>query len=358
MYFSSDELSFECSELVSCQCGHRALVDRSLSFLQVDAWEGPKCGHAKVLGLLGCGRVDDGDVRVRWRGMVGEYTGLDFDCGFGFDERGLGRLRGIGGLAEQISTLVLTEEDKYVYGLWTNSSVVDLAWKVSSTSTHTDGASNFRTEWKPRHPASSNVPSWSWASVHGKIEYPRDVPDDDEEDGTTAVFMEMEIRDEMGQGQSTSTYCIVTGKVLSGRLRLVCSPSLEEPSPLEELEILREDLEPTNEPAWLPLPSHTFHPDFDLTSISLSSSPDGWFDVTFIRLWGDVLESTCLLLWRYGNGGAGSERKRKTDQGYAIYQRIGVVEFDGYWSGSGDGDGGPISGIRWDKAREITVALE
>ncbi|KAB2102133.1 hypothetical protein AG0111_0g9498 [Alternaria gaisen] len=92
-------------------------------------------------------KLHDGAIR-RWRYIVSDYTGMDLT------ER-RDRLPAIAGVASQFERLL---NGRYLAGLWENALPGDLLWRMDRSG-----------QYSPQYRA----PSWSWASIEGKVKYYR-----------------------------------------------------------------------------------------------------------------------------------------------------------------------------------------
>ncbi|USP73399.1 HET-domain-containing protein [Curvularia clavata] len=94
-------------------------------------------------------RDDDNDVIWRWRHILSDYSGMDLT-----EESD--RLPAIAGIASQVGEAM---NSKYLAGLWEKASPGDLLWRTD----YTIEPRQQRPQYK--------APSWSWASVDGKIKH-------------------------------------------------------------------------------------------------------------------------------------------------------------------------------------------
>ena len=103
--------------------------------------------HTATSNGLNAGAV----VTTMWHKIVSEYSHLalsvECDC-----------LPAIAGLARQTETC---KTGKYLAGLWEDSLAEDLLWRV-------DEPLQGRSQ---RRPKSYRAPTWSWASVSGKVSF-------------------------------------------------------------------------------------------------------------------------------------------------------------------------------------------
>ncbi|KAF4965739.1 hypothetical protein FSARC_6522 [Fusarium sarcochroum] len=129
LYFTENELLWECFEGSSCECSGD---DREL---------GPKQNHQAA--------VTNSDCHDRWRDIVSEYSRLDLTM-----ERD--KLPAVSAIAVQIQRT--RSKADYVAGLWSDSLVRDLLWRAQVPSRG--------------RPVSKIAPSWTWASVKSGVEYP------------------------------------------------------------------------------------------------------------------------------------------------------------------------------------------
>ncbi|KAF2658117.1 HET-domain-containing protein [Lophiostoma macrostomum CBS 122681] len=194
LHFCERELVWECQELVSCECtGYKPGVHLKKEYGAVvrRRKEGSRGSALHVWGawrkrpLLSRSRFvpqnlvretsrsslpsirsnSDGSIRSdssqfafvddflpsMWRNIVTQYSALNLT-------RGSDRLPAIAGVARQVG---YTIGGQYLAGLWERSLPDDLLWKV-------DEPLETRTNHRPQN---YRAPSWSWASVNGKIEY-------------------------------------------------------------------------------------------------------------------------------------------------------------------------------------------
>jgi hypothetical protein len=71
------------------------------------------------------------------------------------------KLKAIGALADMYRSKT---EKTYLAGLWRESLIDDLCWKIETPSSSTFQGFSFGTRWEPR-PLQYRAPSWSWAAV-------------------------------------------------------------------------------------------------------------------------------------------------------------------------------------------------
>ncbi|CAN9238346.1 unnamed protein product [Alternaria alternata] len=90
-------------------------------------------------------KLNDEVIR-RWRYIISDYTGMDLT-----EQRD--RLPAIAGVASQFERLI---GGRYLAGLWESALPGDLLWRMDQSGQHT-------TQYR--------APSWSWASIEGKIKY-------------------------------------------------------------------------------------------------------------------------------------------------------------------------------------------
>ncbi|OCK75828.1 HET-domain-containing protein [Lepidopterella palustris CBS 459.81] len=149
LHFSNDEMFWECMEHTTCECaGPTSYHDPSFYGML------PKEDH--VLSLQG----STDDLEVRWRKIVAAYSSLKLT--FAKD-----KLPAISGLAKQMQSH--RQDDTYLAGLWRNSLIEDLLWRVTKVDTENEDPTPKKPSWRP---AQWRAPSWSWASVGCRVEYP------------------------------------------------------------------------------------------------------------------------------------------------------------------------------------------
>lgn len=321
VHISNDEIFWECMETYNCQCG--------LASLRNQSQPSPKISHARALGLIDrTGTPNKAALLRRWRLIVQDYSGLDLTIA-------ADRLPAIRGCAEQIRAKL---DDSYYFGLWKSGSAFDLAWKVS----------HLENRKISRYPELFYLPTWSWAAVHGSVDYGLAYLVDPTCGYPWAAAVFKQAQNDPCEGQ-TSSYWVITGQVMSGKLSLRYLEGTTEV--IAYLEILRDDLDLQNSTAWSRLHWHTFYPDFQLARTDWDE--DDRYDIISLRLCGKDRETVFLVLWRYGKAIPGTGQDRYTDEGHPIYQRIGIIRL------YGDGYENPDpKRRRWRRTREATIALE
>lgn len=139
-------------------------------------------------------------LRNIWRALVVSYSQLSLT--FPAD-----KLPALSGIAE-----LMCRDAKYLAGCWSDSLAHDMMW-YRDHSLGTPQIQNSQSRWR--------APSWSWASVNGKISYPATLYSLLDRDRTPAYSIYCDIEDFECVQDGTS----LTGKVRSGRVRL-CSNML------------------------------------------------------------------------------------------------------------------------------------
>jgi hypothetical protein len=192
LHFHYCELKWECMEKTSCEC--------SLA----DGIPHDKKEHSKALTQ----GSDIHSLNDRWRRMVRSYVELSLT--YESD-----RLPALSGLAKQMGSV---RKGRYLAGLWEDSLFEDLMWWVTESNCP-----------QARRPKEWRAPSWSWASIEGRILH-RIYPIKN----THCTIDEIEIIT-AGQdptGAMASGKLVVSGIILPAILRHV-SPTLD----AEELEV-------------------------------------------------------------------------------------------------------------------------
>ena len=138
VHFTQHELIFECREGFWCECG----IYKSHGYNQTT----PKLSYNQMITKVGPENSE------RWHDIVSEYSRLDLS----FDKD---RLPAISGIAKHLQSTSKQELGKYLAGLWEGSLEFDLLWYAL----HLPRVLN--------RPQPKSAPSWSWASVKGKIGY-------------------------------------------------------------------------------------------------------------------------------------------------------------------------------------------
>lgn len=105
------------------------------------------------MGDLGLMRQEVKSISLRWRSIVEDYTSRELT-------RTSDKLPALAGLARLIQDF---SDDKYFAGLWQSQLLQQILWK------HLGKIVNGRREY-PR-PPHFRAPSWTWASVDGKVEF-------------------------------------------------------------------------------------------------------------------------------------------------------------------------------------------
>lgn len=132
LHFNYCELKWECMEKKSCEC--------SIS----DGFSHAKISHARALTA----GPDIHSINDEWRHMVAEYMQLSLT--YESD-----RLPALSGLAKQI---LPTRNGRYLAGLWEDSFFEDMMWFLTER--------DSMRSWRPKV---WRAPSWSWASIEGRI---------------------------------------------------------------------------------------------------------------------------------------------------------------------------------------------
>jgi hypothetical protein len=318
IHFTDFEIVWECCEESQCHCA-------SIKYSQ-DLWETPKIHHAQALGLTDhTAIVNEAAIRKRWRSIIGEYSGLDLT-------KLSDRFPAIQGCAEQVRPYL---QDSYSFGLWTRGSGLDLFWMKWYK----------RLERRPIE--LFHVPTWSWASVSGKIHY------DDSFDQAARLVVE-HVQDDSCQGQ-TSAYWLITGQIMPARLKVGIDPFSGDTGYNSwakhgmEVEIkVACDYPVEGILVCLSSYGYFFVPDYALRGDDWDN--ESWYDITIVRMAKNDFGDHCLVLWRYGKAIPGSGQERQTKDGYPIYQRIGCL--------LGRQDRGSGSIVDWSSVCLVTIALE
>ncbi|KAK1775307.1 heterokaryon incompatibility protein-domain-containing protein [Copromyces sp. CBS 386.78] len=179
LHFGPQELYFECREWSSCQCSFME------DYEQMNTWtwfgddflshgfihqETPKTYYDPSVWR----EMDHEGIIYVWHRLVSDYTKLHLTF-----EKDL--FPAISGLAREMGTVraVLhagagkAQETGYYAGLWKDSLVRDLCWKVDYDKTILSSEANDdgrHKTWMDR-PHEWRAPTWSWGSVNGPVKF-------------------------------------------------------------------------------------------------------------------------------------------------------------------------------------------
>jgi hypothetical protein len=184
LYFTKNELVWECFESVGCEC-----VGTVCSPYQ-EGWghRGARCPKTSHRQLL-----ENGDAAKRWHQIVEEYSKLKLTLASD-------KLPAISAVARQVQQY--KPNDKYVAGLWRNSLFLDLLWVHQP---------HLEAELRPHN---NFAPTWSWASVSGAIEYIYLWPDEETIHPRLRKVFCQYINDEEEYGQVESASLCFFGKII------------------------------------------------------------------------------------------------------------------------------------------------
>lgn len=154
LHFGPQELFWECRELVTCECKGIGQWEKDANIVTYEKAP-PKITHNRFVSAS----ATPGQLHARWRSMVVEYSRRKLT--FGTD-----RLPGFAGVAKEMQSYL---RQKYLAGLWEDSLITDLMWhrgyhNTSSCRVRKRGGTNWL-----------GIPSWSWATVDGEINYEADL---------------------------------------------------------------------------------------------------------------------------------------------------------------------------------------
>ncbi|KAL2060735.1 hypothetical protein VTL71DRAFT_9376 [Oculimacula yallundae] len=191
LHFGPSEMAWECRALCSCECSAiNERTGRTTSLLK------------RSNALQPSGSVSDSEssaqsalrsINDAWqRDIVEEYTRLDLT-------RDTDRLSALAGIASQASTLRMA--DQYVGGMWRNTIRESLLWYTTPEQPST------------RPLRKDPLPTWSWASVSGRIKHARiaDVPNEGSLMEVLDVQYTSDIKSPMGRGPSTPAWLLGSG---------------------------------------------------------------------------------------------------------------------------------------------------
>jgi hypothetical protein len=135
LHFTGEEVVWECSAGVQCECGGDDLedkFDRMRIFDPEYVVVGPNSQHPAPLDL--------------WYSITSEYTALSLT-------RASDALPALSGIAKAFAEKI---GDEYVAGMWKSTLISNLLWFFKESGRR-GGANNIALPWR--------APSWSWASV-------------------------------------------------------------------------------------------------------------------------------------------------------------------------------------------------
>ncbi|KAJ4424227.1 hypothetical protein N0V82_001093 [Gnomoniopsis sp. IMI 355080] len=134
LHFMPEEMTWQCATLCRCECQIQSYYNCYTGSNEDDT-------------------VRPQDLEKDWDKIVSEYTGLELT----FDTDRLAALAGLASRAHRFR-----RDQRYLAGLWENSFLESLLWSA-------DTRSEAYAKTKRIRPAIA--PSWSWASVTGKIAF-------------------------------------------------------------------------------------------------------------------------------------------------------------------------------------------
>ena len=132
LHFTNNEMVWECRECVLCECLYTK--------------NPPRAGPLQNLKAN-----NPGAVFGAWYALVSQFSALDLSVP-------ADKLPAISGLASYFQTTLGSTVGAYVAGMWEPDLLLSLLWYVQGPGT-------------PRRPRAYRAPSWSWASIDGRINY-------------------------------------------------------------------------------------------------------------------------------------------------------------------------------------------
>jgi hypothetical protein len=198
IHFHHMQLHFECRELEACESFPTGLTQ------QVCYFSRPNVKIKRAIPKHSSELLDGGTeygkrstANQHWAWIVQTYSQGELSV--------LGdKLIALSGIANEMQTLV---QDEYLGGLWRRSLLDELAWSVQYS--EDDNVP------RPYRPHNYRAPSWSWASVEGRVSYedcflPRKSRD---RKAQVASIMDAEVRtiDDNSTGQVTAGFVRIRG---------------------------------------------------------------------------------------------------------------------------------------------------
>jgi len=138
LHFGSEQVFWECQKLNACEAYPTGLRTKMQDRTRKRNFTDTRLTHMPSRSL----------VRF-WQELVEQYT----SCNLTKDED---KLVAISGIAKTVQQKL---EDDYLAGLWRHNLITDLLWEVHGGEVCT------------RRPDRYRAPSWSWASIDGRISY-------------------------------------------------------------------------------------------------------------------------------------------------------------------------------------------
>lgn len=138
LHFGSEQLFWECRELKACESYPEGLPKG----IETRSWK-------RNYTPTGLSHVPSRKLMMIWHELVEQYT----RCSLTMDED---KLVAISGIAKIVQRKL---KDDYLAGLWRRNLLEDLLWDV------------LPIEVRAQRPDRYRAPSWSWASVDGRISY-------------------------------------------------------------------------------------------------------------------------------------------------------------------------------------------
>jgi hypothetical protein len=162
VYFTENELLWECFQSASCECLGSAPTSRQSArhmpaLTKIDHWKS----------------LSSDKVAQRWRAIVTEYSRLRLT-------KFRDKLPAISAVAKQVQQHRLA--DTYLFGLWRNTLMIDLLWRRQFPGIYNKRLPALR-------PVITSAPTWSWASITENVEY-SPLINDEEVEVETATLMD------------------------------------------------------------------------------------------------------------------------------------------------------------------------
>jgi hypothetical protein len=176
LHFGSEQLFWECREWNACESYPEGLRE--------EIWTRPWKGY------FGLSHVPS--EKPIWYGLVEQYT----RCSLTMDED---KLVAISGIAKLVQRKL---EDDYLAGLWRRNLPKDLLWQVREDEVGAQRPDRYR------------APSWSWASVDGRILYQSSWTG---QDRITVLNAQVSLRSEDLTGQVKAGEIRLRGNLCEGR---------------------------------------------------------------------------------------------------------------------------------------------
>ncbi|KAF2968414.1 hypothetical protein GQX73_g5177 [Xylaria multiplex] len=148
LHFGAQELYWECLETAACECSYisGSKEEESQRLSSISAY---LLRHmlGKISHAIKLSSESPRILKNRWQEIVEEYSYLDLT----FEKDIFPALSGV------VKQMQRVRDARYIAGLWEDNLIDDLLWRTFALSAE--------------RPAEWRAPTWSWASINGRIRY-------------------------------------------------------------------------------------------------------------------------------------------------------------------------------------------